>query len=112
VKARWIRLGAVAQREFDATYAASSPRCRGNRAAPVLLWGTQVTDDAARYPFALVAPLKFAPGRPQRWLSWGLAAARRDLPPVRRAGPISTASSTCTAATSRTAARWRWATAR
>src|SRR4030095_10216619 len=35
------------------------------------LWG----EEAARYVFALVAPLKFAPGRPQRWLSWGLAAA-------------------------------------
>ena len=74
MKARWIRLGAVAQREFDATYAAIAA-VQGHRAAPVLLWGTQVTDDAARYPFALVAPLKFAPGRPQRWLSWGLAAA-------------------------------------
>ena len=74
MKARWIRLGAVAQREFDATYAAIAA-VQGHRTAPVLLWGTQVTDDAARYPFALVAPLKFAPGRPQRWLSWGLAAA-------------------------------------
>lgn len=73
MKARWIRLGAVAQREFDAAYAAiaaAQPRA----AAPVLLWGAQLSDDAARYPFALIAPLKFAPGRPQRWLSWGLAA--------------------------------------
>jgi len=69
VKARWIRLGAVAQQEFDAAYtaiAAAQPR----DAAPVLLW----SEEAARYPFALIAPLKFAPGRPQRWLSWGLAA--------------------------------------
>ena len=70
MKARWIRLGAVAQREFDATYAAIAA-VQGQRAAPVLLWG----EEAARYPFALVAPLKFAPGRAQRWLSWGLAAA-------------------------------------
>ena len=74
MKARWIRIGAVAQREFDATYAAIAA-VQGQRAAPVLVWGAQVTDDAARYPFALIAPLKFAPGRPQRWLSWGLAAA-------------------------------------
>jgi len=70
VKARWIRLGAVGQREFDAAcaaLAAAQPRA----AAPVLLWG----EEAARYPFALVAPLKFAPGRTRRWLSWGLAAA-------------------------------------
>jgi hypothetical protein len=70
VKARWIRLGAVAQREFDATYAAIAA-VQGQRAAPVLLWA----EEAARYPFALIAPLKFAPGRSQRWLSWGLAAA-------------------------------------
>ena len=73
MKARWIRLGAVAQQEFDAAHsaiAAAQPR----DAAPVLLWGAQLSDGAARYPFALIAPLKFAPGRPQRWLSWGLAA--------------------------------------
>ena len=73
MKARWIRLGAVVQREFDATYAAIAAVQR-RTASPVLLWGAQVADDAARYPFALVAPLKFAPGRAQRWLSWGLAA--------------------------------------
>jgi len=70
VKARWIRLGAIAQREFDAAcsaIAAVQPRA----AAPVLLWG----EEAARYLFALIAPLKFAPGRRSRWLSWGLAAA-------------------------------------
>jgi hypothetical protein len=70
VKARWIRLGAIGQREFDAAYAsiaAAQPRS----AQPVLLWG----EEAARYPFALIAPLKFAPGRVRRWLSWGLAAA-------------------------------------
>lgn len=70
MKARWIRLGAVAQRDFDAAYAAIAAVQR-RAAAPVLLWG----EEAARYPFALIAPLKFAPGRSQRWLSWGLAAA-------------------------------------
>jgi hypothetical protein len=70
VKARWIRLGVMGQAQFDAAYsalAAAQPR----DAAPLLLWG----EEAARYPFALVAPLKFAPGHVQRWLSWGLAAA-------------------------------------
>jgi hypothetical protein len=68
--ARWIRLGAIAQREFDAAcaaLAATQPR----DAAPILLWA----EEAARYPFALIAPLKFAPGRRDRWLSWGLASA-------------------------------------
>jgi hypothetical protein len=37
----------------------------------VLVWG----EEAARYPFALIAPLKFAPGLARRRRSWGLAAA-------------------------------------
>ena len=34
-------------------------------APPILLW----SEEAARYPFALIAPRKFAPGRERRWLS-------------------------------------------
>ena len=70
MKARWIRLGPVAQKEFDATYA-SIAAAQSRDAAPILLWG----EEAARYPFALIAPLKFAPGLRRRWLPWGLAAA-------------------------------------
>jgi len=70
MKARWIRLGAIGQREFDAAVAAIAA-AQPRHAAPVLLWG----EEAARYSFALIAPLKFAPGRTARWLSWGLAAA-------------------------------------
>src|SRR5438105_10280963 len=68
--ARWIRLGALGQREFDAAYA-SLAVVQPRTAAPILLWA----EEAARYPFALIAPLKFAPGRESRWLPWGLAAA-------------------------------------
>jgi hypothetical protein len=70
VKARWIRLGAIGQPQFDAAYA-SLAAVQPRTAAPVLLWG----EEAARYPFALIAPLKFAPGLRRRWLPWGLAAA-------------------------------------
>jgi hypothetical protein len=70
MKARWIRLGTIGQAQFDAAYAALAA-AQPRSAAPVLLWG----EEAARYPFALIAPLKFAPGRTSRWLSWGLAAA-------------------------------------
>jgi hypothetical protein len=70
MKARWIRLGAIGQQEFDAAYHALAA-AQSRAAAPVLLW----SEEAARYPFALIAPLKFAPGRRERWLSWGLAAA-------------------------------------
>ena len=74
MKARWIRLGPIGQKEFDSAYAsiaAAQPR----DAAPILLWGAHSSDDAARYLFALIAPLKFAPGLRRRWLPWGLAAA-------------------------------------
>ncbi len=70
MKARWIRVGAIGQREFDATHAAIAA-VQPRYAPPVLLW----SEEAARYPFALIVPLKFAPGRRMRWLSWGLAAA-------------------------------------
>ena len=70
MSARWIRLGALGQREFDAA-CATLAAVQLRAAAPILLWA----EEAARYPFALVAPLKFAPGRKDRWLSWGLAAA-------------------------------------
>ena len=68
--ARWIRFGPTAQREFDAAYA-SLAAAQPQSAAPIVLWA----EEAARYPFALIAPRRLAPGRESRWLSWGLAAA-------------------------------------
>jgi hypothetical protein len=41
------------------------------QASPILLW----SERDAVYPFALIASLKLAPGRPVRWRSWALAAA-------------------------------------
>ena len=70
MKARWIRLGTIGQADFDAAYAALAA-AQPRHAQPILLWG----EEAARYPFALIAPLKYAPGRRDRWLSWGLASA-------------------------------------
>ncbi len=70
MKARWIRLGALAQRQFDAACAAIVA-AQPASAPPILLW----SEEAARYPFALIAPRKHAPGREKRWLSWGLASA-------------------------------------
>src|ERR671927_726256 len=68
--ARWIRFGPAAQREFDAAYTALA-HLQPARAAPIVLW----SEEAARFPFALIAPRRLAPGRESRWLSWGLAAA-------------------------------------
>src|SRR3954468_14188533 len=68
--ARWMRLGAVRRQVFDAACAALA-LAQARTAVPIVLWG----EEAAYYPFALVAPLKFAPGRRKRWFSWGLASA-------------------------------------
>jgi hypothetical protein len=68
--ARWIRLGPVEQHVFDGAYAALA-LAQARSAPPILLWA----EEAARYPFALIAPLKFAPGRRERWFSWALASA-------------------------------------
>jgi hypothetical protein len=79
--ARWIRLdpegvsGVVAVcRGF-----ARSP---GGTGDPVCLWGRATApvrlDDglwaeAGEYVFALVVPMRFVPGRRDRWLAWGLS---------------------------------------
>lgn len=68
--ARWMRLGAVERAVFDAAVAALA-LAQARAAPPILLW----SEEAAYYPFALIAPLKFAPGRRARWFSWGLASA-------------------------------------
>jgi len=68
--ARWIRSGRLGPHEFEAArrrLAAAQPR----QAAPILLWG----EGEASYPFALIAPLRLAPGKRWRWAAWGLAAA-------------------------------------
>jgi hypothetical protein len=68
--ARWMRLGAVQRPVFDAA-CASLALAQARSAVPILLWA----EEAAYYPFALIAPLKFAPGRRTRWFSWALAPA-------------------------------------
>lgn len=68
--ARWIRLGAMSLRDFEAACARlahAQSRC----ARPILAWAQADSD----YVFALIAPLKFAPGRPSRWFSWAIASA-------------------------------------
>ena len=60
----------MGQQAFDATGTALAAM-QSRAAEPLVAWG----EEAARYLFALIVPLKFAPGRRDRWLSWGLAAA-------------------------------------
>jgi hypothetical protein len=68
--ARWIRLGALEPLEFNLVYGRLAA-VQSKSAPPVLLWSQAQSE----YPFALVAPKKYAPGRVTRWLSWALAPA-------------------------------------
>ena len=72
--ARWIRAGRTEPIDFDEACArlASAQRADAGRpASPILLWG----EGDGEYPFALIVPLRLAPGRRQRWRAWGLAPA-------------------------------------
>lgn len=68
--ARWIRLGALEPHNFDLVCSRLAA-AQSRSAAPALLWAQA----EAQYLFALVTPLKFAPGRATRWISWALAPA-------------------------------------
>ena len=65
VPARWIRLEARDERDFRAACDGFA-RAQRARSAPAVLWARDIG-------LALVVPVKFAPGRPQRWRAWGLA---------------------------------------
>ena len=65
ILARWIRL----ERDCLAAFAGFA-RVQSARAAPAVLWAHTAEGNVA---CALVAPLKFAPGRSRRWFSWALA---------------------------------------
>jgi hypothetical protein len=70
MKARWIRFCSSSPLEFgDVCTRLAAAQSRA--AAPSLAWAAQ--DEVFR--FALIAPLKFAPGRTTRWLPWALAPA-------------------------------------
>src|SRR6185369_10393645 len=72
--ARWIRLSFSSELDFEEAivrFALAQPRQASPAAAPILLWG----ETAAEYRFALLAPVRFAPGKRARWAAWGLAPA-------------------------------------
>jgi len=70
MNARWIRLGAMAPADFEAA-CEQLAQAQAPRARPIVAWAQ--AQDA--YLFAVIAPRRVAPGRPTRWLSWGLAPA-------------------------------------
>jgi hypothetical protein len=80
--ARWIRSAPVGP---DDLYAAciGLALVQGVRAAPVVFWarvsapvlGEPCDIEENHFAFALIAPLRFAPGRRSRWRAWALAPA-------------------------------------
>ncbi|MCC6211269.1 MAG: hypothetical protein IT513_09535 [Burkholderiales bacterium] len=69
VAARWIRLSADGVPSLQAACAGFA-RVQGPDSAPAALWA-RCGDD--RHAIAVVAPLKFVPGRSSRWCAWLLA---------------------------------------
>ena len=70
MKARWIRLGSLSGEAFDAA-CAQLAAAQSAKARPILAWAQA----ESRFLFAVIAPRIRAPGRSDRWLSWGLAPA-------------------------------------
>jgi hypothetical protein len=68
--ARWIRLGLAAPQELGGA-AQSIATLQSPGAQPIVLWGRQ--DDG--HGFALVVPLRLAPGKRRRWSAWALSPA-------------------------------------
>lgn len=80
--ARWIRLGPSGPHGLHAACIGLSAS-QTERAAPIVLWarasapasGDLFNVEEDHFTFALLAPLRFAPGRRSRWRAWGLAPA-------------------------------------
>lgn len=68
--ARWIRLGLAEPQELGGV-AQGIAALQPAGAQPIVLWGQQ-TDG---HGFALVVPLRLAPGKRQRWTAWALSPA-------------------------------------
>ena len=82
IAARWVRLGPIGPQALLASCAGMASD-RGPCAAPVVLWAratAPVVSDLIRveehhYAYALIVPLRLAPGRRTRWRAWGLTPA-------------------------------------
>jgi hypothetical protein len=80
--ARWIRSGPVGPYDLHAACIGLA-LAQGARAAPVVFWarasapvlGQPCDIEEDHFAFALIAPLRFAPGRHSRWRAWALAPA-------------------------------------
>lgn len=80
--ARWIRSAPVGPYDLHAACIGLA-LAQGARAAPVVFWaranapvvGDPCDIEEHHFAFALIAPLRLAPGRRSRWRAWALAPA-------------------------------------
>jgi hypothetical protein len=70
MNARWMRFARMSLADFEAA-CEQLAQAQAPRARPIVTWA----QDENAYLFAVIAPRRVAPGRPTRWLSWGLAPA-------------------------------------
>ena len=70
MNARWMRLGHMSVADFEAA-CGQLAQAQAPRARPIVAWA----EGENAYLFAIIAPRRIAPGRPMRWLSWGLTPA-------------------------------------
>src|SRR5271154_27549 len=78
--ARWMRLGPIGPQALLASCAGMASH---RAAAPVVLWAQAVAPvvsdwirvEQHHFAFALIVPLRLAPGRRSRWRAWGLTPA-------------------------------------
>ena len=80
--ARWIRLDPTGPCGLHAACEGLA-RSQDRRAQPILLWartrapaiGDLLRSGEDQFSFALIVPLRLAPGRISRWRAWGLSPA-------------------------------------
>jgi hypothetical protein len=70
MNARWMRLGHMGVSDFEAA-CGQLAQAQAPRARPIVAWA----EGGDAFLFAIIAPRRVAPGRPTRWLSWGLTPA-------------------------------------
>lgn len=85
-RARWIGVGAPEPASLR-TLCEGLAQTQARDADPIVVWGKAsghvcfgegfdaVWVDEGQHLFVLIVPLRLAPGRPRRWVAWGLAPA-------------------------------------
>ena len=85
-RARWIGVGTPESASLPALCERLA-QTQARDADPIVIWGKAsshvclgegadaVWVDEGQHVFVLIVPLRFAPGRPRRWIAWALAPA-------------------------------------